>query len=293
MAVEDSNRVYIGADDGLYLYDPNTSDMNTLGDLPSGAVTSVFVNPTDNNIILTTVYNDGLYKSTNKGVHFTELKDYPVWAGFYNYGYPDTIYLNKISWATSTYCYTHDGGSNWTDSNSVTGSFRPYGIQTGFVPSAKDPNEAVTFSAAEMYKTTNGGMNFSLSSTLFTGYAAVLESSFAFHPFDPNRLAIGFADVAYGLTTNGGKWFSRDMHNNTGGIVQNWATLGYLTAIAASSPYFPCIDFKPVQGSGTMTASAGYTPYSSANSMDGYFTRTPGGSLGCVSGFCSTLCRRP
>jgi len=261
IAVGGSN-VYLATDDGLKVYTTGDS-YSALGDLPAGAVTSVFAHPSDPNIVFATVYNDGLYKSTNSGINFAKIKDFDVWSGFYNPGYPDTIYLVGIWKGTST-AVTHDGGATWavnTDCTSIPQgiySTRIYGVQAGVVSNAKNPDDAVAFANANIYKTTNAGVTFLESAALFTGYAPVFQGSYAFDQYDPNRFAIGLADVGYVVTNNGGDWFWKNWNTSDGGIVPDWATEKKLPN--ANTIYCPCIDFRPVQSSEFMAATVGYSP---------------------------------
>jgi len=283
IAVGEDNRVYLGTDDGLFLYTPETGTLNALGDLPAGAVTSIFVHPTARSVVFVTVLGNGaniggLFKSTDSGAHFTELKhNKNTWAAFYNNGHPDTIYLGSNSY-TQGYkaAVTHNGGTTWTElpnCNDVPVSQypkSPYGIESGFVSSATNPNDAVVFSNANIYKTTDGGKTINESATLFTGYSVVLPSSFAFDQFDPNRFALGLADVGYVVTKNGGKWFYKNWNKSGGGYVSDWGKdpTHYLTN--PGSIYCPSIDFKPIKGSEAMAATVGYSPISGAKTRRMY-----------------------
>ena len=262
IVVGDSNRVYLGTDDGLRLYTPETGTLNALGDLPTGAVTSVFVHPTTKSTIFATVLEIGLYKSTDSGVHFTQIKaNTDTWAAFYNTGHPDTIYLVADWYSTGRRtAVTQNGGTTWTeigdcvDVPALQYPVRIYGAGSGIVSSATDPNDAVAFTQAQIYKTTNGA-TFNRSQTLFTGYSVVNTSSFAFDQFDPNRFALGLADVGYTITTNGGDWFYNNLNTSTGGLISDWTSAGW---IAGPTIYCAAIDFKPVSNSETMASLVGY-----------------------------------
>ncbi|MCK4788451.1 MAG: hypothetical protein KAV87_32220, partial [Desulfobacteraceae bacterium] len=254
--------VYLATDEGLESYTSGDS-YSSLGDLPEGVVTSVFVHPLDSTIVFATIYEDGLYKSTNSGANFVELKDFDVQAGFYNPGYPDTIYLVGIWKGTST-VVTHDGGETWhknEDCHNIPEgiySARIYGPSAGVVPNAKDPDEAVAFGNANIYKTVNGGVTFNESATLFTGYSVVFQGSYAFDQFDSDRFALGLADVGYTVTTNGGDWFYKNWNTSDEGIVPDWGTAKYIPY--ANTIYCPFVDFKPVRDSEIMAATVGYSP---------------------------------
>ncbi|MBN1788199.1 MAG: hypothetical protein JW806_07370 [Sedimentisphaerales bacterium] len=272
IAVGIGGKVYLGSDDGLFLYTRDSTSMEPLGNLPKGDVTSVFIHPSDPNMIFVTVYNTGCYKSINGGKIFTELKKIPVWAGFYNPGYPDTIYLCGIQKNNST-IVTHNGGKNWSTNKDCydipEGKYktRIHGKQSGIVPNTKKPNEAIAFANANIYKTTNGGKTFTESATLFTGYSLVYPTSIAFDQFNPKRFALGLADVGYVVTTNAGKWFYKNYTTCSGDNIDKWKKNGSIPSLPT---YCSCIDFKPEAGSETMAASIGYVTTNKPNSRHMY-----------------------
>jgi len=263
--------VYIASSEGLYIYSETTGLLQTLGNLPAGAVTSIAVNPQNPDLVYATVKKDGLYKSLDRGNTFNLLKDFDVWRVFMNPGYPDTLYLAGYSseiWQKSPTIITHDGGLNWIEYVNVTpapGLGRDKWIvkigggvraeKTIVTPNPNDPNEAVARSNDCFYKTTDGGHSFVSSSSLFTGYAVWLNSGFVFDKFDPNRFAFFLCDVIMVMTKNAGDWFYKIKNTVEGGEVGDWYKQGFLASQGANQALAGT--FKPVPDSESMVAVIG------------------------------------
>ena len=207
----------------------------------------------------------GLYKSTNGGNTFNLLKKFDVWAVFMNQGYPETLYLAGFTpdyWKNSPTIVTHDGGASWITEITVT-PFpglgrdtyikRITGSNTGIVPNSKNKEEAVVFSESHIYKTKNGGKNFTEVSTLFTGFAAWLNSGFAFDKFNPKKFALFLSDVSMALTENGGNWFKKIGNTADSKTIWDWySTDNKIPWIGSYAG-----DIQPIENSQVMVASIG------------------------------------
>ena len=120
--------------------------------------------------------------------------------------------------------------------------------QTGVVPNPKDRNEAVLFSRACFYKTTDGGKNFRDSSTLFTGFWwGTFDEGILFDKLNPERFVTFNADLGMAITENGGKFFT----------VRNLDRQVYYDGIISWFGQYAG-DFQPVKDSKTIVASVGY-----------------------------------
>jgi len=252
----DGQTVYVASSSGLYASSAQGAGLAPLGDLPGGAVSSVQIHPDNPNIVYATLRTQGLYRSLNGGTNFTLLRSFDAGRVFLNPGYPEVIYLSGISANTIT---SHDGGTNWiTNMTTVpapglgrAGSGWKGAIAgglTGIVPNPEDPDEAVAFSRATMWKTTNGGQTFVDSSTLFTGYAPSWGlTSIAFDPFNPDRFAFFNNDVGMTITDNHADYFDR--RNDQ---AWDWRSAGYISWIGTYSG-----GFQPIDGSQVIVASVG------------------------------------
>jgi len=267
--------VYIGTEQGLFKY-TQSSGLQPLGDLPSGLVTSIEINPLNNDMVYATLQSSelaitGLYKSTDKGNTFNLLKQkkavFPTLVrAFINPGYPDTIYLmGDRDWPRSPTIITHDGGQAWIENmNEITTYYLPGVPYTDYhkylnagdtgvvVPNPQDENEAVIFTNARFSKTTDGGYNWLRSNSLFTGYAVWTNSGFAFDKFDPYRFALSFCDVRVFTTRTGGDWFY-SLSSDVGTWRSQW-----LLPSGAWGSYSCCL--QPIQGSEKVVASVGDYP---------------------------------
>jgi photosystem II stability/assembly factor-like uncharacterized protein len=212
-------RVCVASTEGLFVSDSQGSNLQALGDLPAGAVSSVQINPQNPDIIYAVLHLQGLYKSTDGGNTFSLLRSFDSWWVFMNPGYPDTIYLVGTS---SNIITSHDGGTTWiTDMQTAyraprfdleTNPWRKKiaGALTGIVPNPNDKNEAVAFSRGTFWKTTDGGHTFVDSSTLFTGYAwHFWNDCIDFDRNEPDRFVTFNGDVGPIFTNNNGDYFER------------------------------------------------------------------------------------
>jgi photosystem II stability/assembly factor-like uncharacterized protein len=216
----DGQTVYVAAPSGLHVSGDRGATFNPLGDLPAGAVSSIAVDPVTPDVIHAVLQGAGLYRSVDGGVTFSLLLgNFPAEYVFMNPGFPDVLYLVPIDAGKNT-IITHDGGQTWIE-DMVTApapglkrdsSWKSAieGRMTGIVPNPRDPGEAVAFSRATIWKTTDGGHVFADSSTLFTGYAASWwNRSIGFDPCDPDSFIITCADVGMAITHNRGLSFTR------------------------------------------------------------------------------------
>jgi len=262
----DNGGIYVASSKGLYHSDSQSSNLQPLGNLPDGKVSSVQINPQNPDIIYATLYEQGLYQSADGGNTFSLLKSFDAVGSFMNPGYPDTIYLVGT---TSNAIISHDRGNTWiTDMQTVPApgfgrassswKARIAGDLTGIVPNPNDKSEAVAFSRATIWKTTDGGHTFVDSSTLFTGHAwSWWNDGIAFDSFNPDRFATFNYDVGPAITNNGGDYFYKRQDT---GEAWKWHNKGLISFWDAHAG-----DFQPVPGSRIMVASIG--DYSSTQLM--------------------------
>ncbi|MDY6934454.1 MAG: hypothetical protein SVZ03_09565 [Spirochaetota bacterium] len=251
----DGQTLYLASSEGLFVSFDQGADLQVLGDLPNGAVSSIAIHPQNPQTIYTTIKGDGLYRSSNGGANFIEIRDFDASRVFINHGHPDVLYLVGISDNTIT---THDGGMTWIE-DMVTepapglgrgGSWksRIAGELSGIVPNPNDPDEAVAYSRATLWKTTDGGHIFADSSTLFTGFAwSWWNKGAAFDPYNPERIAFFNCDVGMVITHNEGDFFEQ-----RNAQAWDWYSSGYISWIGT---YAGAI--QPVPDSVIIVASVG------------------------------------
>jgi hypothetical protein len=213
----DGHTVYVASSEGLHASTTDGTGLAPIGDLPAGDISSLEIHPADPLVLYATVLGDGLYRSGDGGTGFTLVRSFDAARVFMNRGYPDTLYLVGISDNTIT---THDAGGSWIE-DMVTQPFpglgreggwkgRIAGQLTGIVPDLTDPDEAVAFSRATLWKTTDGGSVFRDSSTGFTGFAwSWWNDGAAFDRGDPDRFMFFNCDVGTVITHSAGDWFER------------------------------------------------------------------------------------
>jgi photosystem II stability/assembly factor-like uncharacterized protein len=157
--VSPGGKVFVASDLGLYASSTRGTNLQKIGNLPAGRITSLAIKPQSPNTLYAVVPNIGLYKSTDGGTTFTLLKSFNGLFVFINPGFANTIYLagdgntNTIishdggsTWITNMYTVPAPGlgraGSSWK--SKIAGSF------TGIAPNPNNENEAVAFSRATL-----------------------------------------------------------------------------------------------------------------------------------------------
>lgn len=253
-----NNKLYMATEDGLFMSSDRGAVFTKLGDLPAGEVMSVEINPKDTSIIFATVKNDGVYRSKDGGVHFTEVRNDLVYYVFMNQGFPDLLYMVPQAKSGYNLEVSRDGGDTWVESGYFEvqpGLGRTYKIVirgefTGIVPNPHDSTDAVAFSVAQFRKTDDAGVTFDVSSDYFTGFAwGWGNQSMIFDPFNPQRFATLNADVGMMVTETGSDYFEDR------GVPTSWRE--------GTNPIIPWTsqfngDIEPVRGSNKFITSAGY-----------------------------------
>jgi photosystem II stability/assembly factor-like uncharacterized protein len=255
----DGKTVYVATDKGFFISNSRGINLIKSGNLPEGNVSSIAINQKNPLVIYITIKSDGLYRSIDGGKIFSKIKRFDAARVFINPGYPEMIYLAGID---STVIVSNDEGKSWNDhwNNSTktipapglgrSGSWKGKitGELTGIVPNPKDKNEAVAFSRATIWKTTDGGKIFKDSSTLFTGFAwSWSNSGAAFDFYNKNRMAFFNCDVGMTITHNSGKYFEQ---RNSG--IDSWYNKKIISWIGTYSGAF-----QPVENSKIIIASVG------------------------------------
>ncbi|HBL77173.1 MAG TPA: hypothetical protein DD458_18245 [Prolixibacteraceae bacterium] len=254
----DGKTIYMATEDGLFVSQDKGASFSKLGDLPTGEVMSVEVNPKNPNIIFATVKDDGVYRSKNGGLNFTEVRNDYAYFLFMNQGYPNLLYMVPQARSGANLVVSRDGGDTWTKSGyfeEQPGLGRNYKIVirgqfTGIAPNPHDSTDAVAFSNAQFRKTDDAGATFDVSSDYFTGFAwGWGNQSMLFDSHDPNRFATLNADVGMMVTETGSDYFEDR------GVPISWRE-GTNPVIPWTSQFNG--DMEPVQGSKKIVASAGY-----------------------------------
>ena len=152
------------------------------------------------------------------------------------------------------------------------------GELTGVMPDPNNPDEAVAYTHASIFKTTDGGHTFTDHSTLFTGYAwSWWNTGITFDSFNPDRIVTFNNDVAVHITNNGGDWFEDDTTTD----IWSWYTSKKIEWIGSYSG-----DIQPVAGSQVMVASiGGYWNKRLMRTTDGGVTWTLLGSTSDIENY--------
>ncbi len=267
----DSNIIYLASSSGLFVSYRKGENLEPLGNIPDGGqITSIEINPQNSSLIYATrryttygsagnpyLTGDGLYRSEDKGKTFNRILEHNVQKVYMNLANPQTLYLTA-GWEQML--ISHDGGDSWDEPDNVT-NFPGFnrdrrwrkqlcGNASGVVTSINDENDAVVYANATIWKTTDNGVNFEESATMFTGNAwSWWSKGAAFDRFNTDRIAFFNCDVGMRLTKTKGRWFEQPSDTD----FWDWYskkryTYGMGTHAGA---------FQPVEGSDVIVASIG------------------------------------
>ncbi|MBW7941669.1 MAG: hypothetical protein H3C64_04545, partial [Candidatus Kuenenia stuttgartiensis] len=233
----DSSILFVSTGWGLYKVVDNGSSatVTKIGTgLPSHPYATV-INYNNPNIMYATANTNGVYKSKDGGLTFTQTKASPVSNGTTGQAQqiamspvnPDKLMVGFLGlWPTKQLYYTHDGGTNWTLTDTmdeqngdgwVCGSefeggkwtqdysgSGVYAAPVAFHPTIEN-TALISGHASIVRKTTNGGVTWKYSNTGYTGSAGIVSSPslFGWDRDDPNVLATFHMDFGPMLTTDG------------------------------------------------------------------------------------------
>lgn len=251
----DGRTVYVASTRGLFVSTDRGADLKPLGNLPGGEVTAVAVHPKEPNHLYAVLRGKGLYESRDAGQTFALLKEHAALWFFQNPGHPETMYLLGGDERNPGSLVSRDGGRTWTaakvtDREGLSGPWSNYlgGVFSGVVPDPRDAGAAVAYSRAHLLRTADGGLTWTDSSTLFTGYAwGFGPGGIAFDRFDPQRYMMMCFDAGPVVTENGGQWFERR------GVPWRWYDRGLIAWTGAYRG-----EYQPVRGSQVALATIGY-----------------------------------
>ena len=248
----DGKTIFVASNNGLFSSSSNGANLQKIGNLPPGYVSSIAVSWQYPAIIFVTLKGRGLYSSQDGGETFSLLKKFDAHNIFINPGYPDILYLVGIS---SNIITSHDRGKSWSTKTDVVPApglnrfwkSKISGALAGVVPNPNNPDEAVAYAHAALWKTTDGGKTFHDQSTLFTGYAwSWWNDAAAFDAFNPNRFCFFCCDISMVITENGSDYFEKKS------LPSNWLREKIINWTGMYSG-----DIQPIPGSEIIVASVG------------------------------------
>ncbi len=248
----DGRTVYVASQLGLYSSSQKGANLQKLGNIPQGDVSSIAVNEQNPQIIYAVLKDKGLYSSKNGGVFFSLLKKFDAQTVCIHPGFSDTINLIGTH---SNMIISHDAGQSWIQNSRVIpaeGLNREWktsisGALAGIVANPENPNEAVAYAHAALWKTNDGGNTFYDSSTLFTGYAwSWWNDGIGFDAANPNRFCFFCCDVGMIITENGGDYFKKES------VPSNWLDKKIINWTGMHAG-----DIQPIPGSDIIVASVG------------------------------------
>lgn len=194
---------YAGADDGVYKSTDTGSTWAATG-LSGPLVTSVAVDPTASQTIYAATWGQGVYKSTNGSVSWSQV----------NSGLGGKLWLYALAIAPdgSLYAGTYDGGVYKSTNGGASWSPVNNGlVNLNIRALAADPNNSQIIYAGTTtgaYKTSNGGASWSsVSSGLPSGIVWWLTV----HPTSSPTVFAGTASGLYCSTNGGGSWSLRGL----------------------------------------------------------------------------------
>jgi hypothetical protein len=224
ISLTDANLALLATSSGLRRSTDGGATLSSLGNLPSGEVTSVAFSPTDSNTIYAAVQSsssNGLYRSTNGGTSFTKLSS------------GDSFYLSVLNDARHIFMHptngnvfyvipytrtsgktairTDNGGSTYSTTSvslypDVAAWHWGLDFTGGFsflLMSATDSQQVVGQDGGAMMLRSTDGTTFIDGSQLFEGAnCAGNNYAIAFDKSDSQRFVASFQDIGTFLTEN-------------------------------------------------------------------------------------------
>ena len=119
--------------------------------------------------------------------------------------------------ATMPMLTSHDDGATWVSgradkTNGLMASFQSTisGRLSGLVADPDNPDRALAYARATLWRTDDGGASWQRSAGLYTGFTwSASPRQASFDPDDPGRMSFFVWDVSPVHSTNGGRWFTR------------------------------------------------------------------------------------
>jgi photosystem II stability/assembly factor-like uncharacterized protein len=220
----DSNILYLSSSTGLYKStNAGVTFSKVSSGLPSGNATWISIDPKNSSKHFVTVQDNGLYVTSNNGSTYTLLKAHSGLSVFVSPKDSNYIYLlgSSAGAKPEMTIVSSDGGVTWSSANTPSlGYLHDYWTRNfkdfiaGLSPDPRDAKVAVAYYKALLFRTGDGGKNWSKSSNLFTGHAwSRYSSGVSFDQKNPNVFGFFNYDFGMTLTTNGGGSFEVGRHN--------------------------------------------------------------------------------
>ncbi|MEL7304196.1 MAG: hypothetical protein AAGJ56_00070 [Myxococcota bacterium] len=299
----DANRLYAASETGLWKSSDggkNWSKAPTEG-LPPKAVTSLHVSPENGDEVLVVSYLSGLYRSTNGGASFSQLKAHKSSLAFVSPADDNVIYLMNANRDLSDKTLnaqpivSMNGGSSWETMNVPVsndefvgrdamgwrlpqwqGHIRSSGgpninMQGGILPDPFEPTEAIANTQCVMYSTEDSGNTWTNDSRGYDslGFGDSNIGNVYWDLNDHRRFGIGYFDYGMFLTTTGGRWFTR---RNSGSFGLSHTAGQYSGGISKTDPQriLSCFGYYSGEASTTVSQNDGREWQWTLKSKDNY-----------------------
>ncbi len=196
--------VVVGTSEGIF-YVGEDGTVRAGQRLPEGLpVTAMARNP-QNPSVFWAVVDKRLFKTMDCCDTFDEISlDKLKFANISVSAVDGNILYNPVGYMTIY--YSHDGGYTWSAGkiDDSLSSRHSGGWSQGFAAHPANPKEALACFGDRIFRTVDGGKNWTDSSTGWTGTRSVTRASFFFHPDDKRVVGIGSLDWGFFYTVNGG-----------------------------------------------------------------------------------------
>ncbi|HEX6334245.1 MAG TPA: T9SS type A sorting domain-containing protein [Flavisolibacter sp.] len=182
-------------------------------------IKKLLMNPA-NPAVLMVFASDGIYRTTNSGASWSNVRGGNFSDAEFRPGDPSTVYASEYAGSDAQVLRSQDGGATWTTVGTLTGARR---VNLAVTPANADLVDAVASNnsggLAGMWKSTNSGASFTQyftgtsttnylnSSSTATGTSGQggYDLSYAINPSDANQIWLGGVNT-YMSASGGSTW---------------------------------------------------------------------------------------
>lgn len=223
--------IWLATNDGVYLSEDDGVSWNMINSIPApdlsngklAYVSALVVDPTNSSIVYIARSNNGIWKTTDKGLTWTKQNMGSIWKDAYKWSRlaisktnPQFLYADATEIGGKFPYRTLNGGTTWTPPTKVDGGLLSDGdschyYSQGIVIHPTNPEVGFTF--RPLMKTIDGGVTWKYFGQNIVGSRlGSSTSTIAYDPLNRDRMMFFFTDLGSTLTEDGGDTWELKSH---------------------------------------------------------------------------------